>query len=116
MSKTHLNVTGPLAIACHRYPNARTRRTDDYRRVTCLDCRNTEAFVDNAADAAVKAAEAFANQEPHRIKPQFGPDLLVCSCGSDLFRENGRTLDYYHYVCAACGKTATTLTETGMCA
>jgi hypothetical protein len=114
MSKTHL--TTGTDIACHRFVNTRTRKTDDYRRVSCLDCRKTDEFTENAVEAAVREAEAFANQTPKRVARPFGSDFITCSdCGNDTFRYAGRSLDYHNHVCAKCGKSTSTLTETGMC-
>jgi hypothetical protein len=115
MNKSHL--TTSTGIACHRFAGARTRKTDDYRRVSCLDCRKTDEFTENAVEAAVRAAEAFANQTPSTVRNPWGRDNIVCrECGNDTFRDNGRSLDHNYHVCAKCGTTTTTMTETGMCA
>lgn len=108
--KTHL-ATGPVTTACGI--GRRTSTTPS--RVDCRNCQNTPAFgqAKNTADAAIKAA--FDAQEPRQFKPQFGREL-VCECGSDLFRYKGRSCygHYDDYVCAACGKETSRITETGM--
>lgn len=115
MTKTHL--TTGSDIACHRFAGTRTRKTADWRRVSCLDCQKATVYTDAVVEATVKAAEAFANQTPRQFEEPWGKGRIVCrKCQGDLFRSNGRTLDHYLFVCAECGETTQRLTETGMSA
>jgi predicted nucleic acid-binding Zn ribbon protein len=116
VTKTHL-ATDSKSVACYRYRNGSMRWSLDPRRVTCLDCKKSEEFVEAYAEQAVKQAEAFAAQTPRQFEEPWGQGRIVCrKCQGDLFRDNGRSLDHYRYVCAECGETTLRLTETGMSA
>jgi ferredoxin-like protein FixX len=118
MTKVHLhaNETTSTVAACGRYlgTKGRSAQAAAYRRVTCLNCRQSETYL--AAKAVWEAAEkaAFAAQTPREVQTLFGNDL-VCACGNRTFREKPRNLTSFHYVCSECGMNLHPLTETGMC-
>ena len=112
--KTHfLHREDAVYTACCR-PIAKARTARSTTEVTCIRCRNTEAFVKADARQTLLREQAFREQEPAPRHTITGTQV-ICSCGHDMFRERPRSLDFFNYVCAKCGKTTSPLTETGMC-
>lgn len=114
MTKIHLQVA--TGLACHRYQNSRTR-VGAAKRVTCLDCRKAPVF--DGILAAEKAAHdaSVAAQEPTPVMNPWSHTPITCRfCGNGTFRYAGRSLDTHNHLCANCGETSHTLTETGMSA
>jgi hypothetical protein len=117
VTKTHFSPNSQNLIACHRFVNARTRKTAEPSRVTCLDCKSTDRYAKAAAADQDRREAAFKAQTPRQFEEPWGKGRIVCrKCQGDLFRDNGRSLDHYRYVCAECGETTLRLTETGMSA
>ena len=120
MNKTHFTVA-PKPDHVYRF-RAQTVcgreavSTTSVHSVNCLNCKKQPEFVEAQVAATVAAAEAFANQTPVQVMNPWDGKPISCSCGHDRFRSNGRSLDTYNWVCAACGKTSHTMTETGMSA
>jgi hypothetical protein len=121
MTKNHLhaNETTSTVAACGRYLGTKGRgvQAAAWRRVTCLNCRQSDTFL--AAKAVWEAAEqaAFEAQTPREFEEPWGHGPIVCrSCETTYFRDGGRSLDHYRFVCAECGQTTLRLTETGMSA
>lgn len=112
MPKTHFSRNG--YVACGRTSKRTTGVTS---QVTCGHCVQSERFVQADARQRLAAKAAFDAQEPRTVpEPWVSGAFIICTCGGTLFRDSGRTC-YGHYdnwVCAACGKTASRLTETGM--
>lgn len=121
--KTHFAVKPPFdttAIAACGRRHEGARRTEDVRRVTCLNCKNQDAFILAKGEADSAAEVAFQAQVPRTVVPDFGrvndDGVMECfKCGGVLWRERPRSLFSYHYVCSACGTSAHPMTETGMC-
>lgn len=122
MSKTHFTVVTPKPATAYGRWMASTvcgreaYSTNSVASVTCLNCKRQPEFMEAQVAATVAAAEAFANQTPARVRNPWGGEDIVCKCGNDTFRENGRSLDHFRHVCASCGETTLTMTETGMSA
>jgi hypothetical protein len=105
------------------------RASDVAANVTCGLCRKSPAYLKAKAEADAREQAEFEAQTPHTVSPSFArlnsDGVLECrnllgpesTCSSVLFRYQGRSCmgHYDDYVCAACGHTTSTLTETGMC-
>lgn len=109
------------APACGRKVVAGTRLSDHTHNVTCLACQNLSSFEEAKFNDDVAREQAFRDQVPHTVVPQFGrvndDGVMECPwCGGTLWRERPRSLFSYHYVCANddCGKSVHPMTETGM--
>jgi Zn finger protein HypA/HybF involved in hydrogenase expression len=112
-AKTHFT-TEPNTVACGRPAK---RSSENVHRVTCLNCKAQPEYAAAVTEAGLKAAEAFANQTPAPVRNPWDNSEIACrKCGHNLFRSNGRSLDYYRWVCAGCGESTQTMTETGMSA
>jgi hypothetical protein len=116
MTKTHFTLSNATAVATMSAVCGRTakRATENVHQVTCLSCKDQPEFKDAVVESGLRAAEAFANQTPATVRSPWNQEPITCKCGHNLFRSNGRSLDYFDYVCAACGTTTQVLTETGM--
>lgn len=119
MKKTHLSVL-TNTIACHRAVVAGTWTSDNWTRVTCQNCKDTDAYAEAKFNAEQAQEAAFQAQTPRTVVPQFGrvnsDGVMECFvCQGILWREKPRSLHSYHYVCEGCGQSVFPLTETGMC-
>jgi DNA-directed RNA polymerase subunit RPC12/RpoP len=116
-TKTHYAPTATAvetkSAACGRT----ARATENVHAVTCHACKARPEYAAAVTAAGVRAAEAFANQTPRTVRNPWNNEEIACrKCGGNLFRDNGRSLDRFNHVCAACGETTHTMTETGMSA
>lgn len=121
MTKTHYTQSEKPATAYSRWmaPTVCGRdaiSTSDLRAVSCANCKRKPEYTEAVTAAGVAAAEAFANQTPRPVRNPWGNGYITCKCGGHEFRDNGRSLDHNRHVCAECGETTLTLTETGMSA
>jgi hypothetical protein len=121
MSKTHYTLAETPASRAYRFMAPTVCGRDAYSTrstsaTTCLNCKKQPEFKDAVMAAGLAEAEAFANQTPRTVRNPWSNTDITCKCGHNLFRDNGRSLDRYNHVCAACGTTTHTLTETGMSA
>lgn len=98
--------------ACHRGKIT----TDNVWQVTCGLCKNTPEFVEHFEAAVIAKEKAFWAQTPVEIGNPWTHENLVCrECGNTTFRDRGRDLFTFWYMCANCGKLQGYPTETGMC-
>lgn len=112
-SKIHFRGKNALPV-CGR--NAVWSATE-VNRVTCLNCKKQQEFIDAQTEALATEAEAFLAQEPRVVKEPWKDGNITCrNCLGDLFREANRTCHghYLNFVCANCGETTERLSETGM--
>ena len=108
MPKTHFLLGGKAA--CKRGQ----RTTENVLRVDCQVCQEYGAFI-IAMDAHKAKVEAdFQAQTPRQHRHLWDNSVIVCTCGSDLWRERPRSLFSFHLVCEGCGHHIHPPTETGM--
>jgi hypothetical protein len=88
---------------------------DTPHRVSCLFCRDTQAFLDAVQAYKEKVEADFAAQTPRHVRQLWNNENIDCrNCGGDLFRERPRSLLSFHFVCEGCGTSVHPPTETGM--
>lgn len=109
--KTHF-ATGPVTTGC----GIGKRTTTNVYRVDCLKCQDKPAYITARTQADEAREAAFWAQEPHAVHNPWTQENLVCrDCGGDKFRDKGRDLWTFWFVCSECGKQQGYPTETGMC-
>lgn len=127
MRKTHLyaNSTTVTVAACGRYLGTKYRGTQVTSKVTCLNCKESEAFALHDARQRLAAEQAFEAQEPREYREPWREGVITCDrlvfgepCKSTQFRYKGRSCygHYDDYQCAKCRGETSRLTETGMSA
>ena len=113
MLKCHFTVPDNGGVLCGRIVR---NQTADASRVTCISCREDDRCQAVGAEQAAAREASIMAQEPKQVtNPWTGATIECRNCGTDQFRDEGRSLDFNHYRCAACGTKSQTMTETGMC-
>jgi hypothetical protein len=113
VTKTHfVSPHRPDTPACRL---SKGRTTDNPFQVTCSLCKGTTRWFEALANAQAAKKAAFEAQVPTQHSDFMGRPIM-CSCGNDTFRYQGRSCmgHYEDYVCSNCGAINSRLTETGM--
>lgn len=91
--------------------NKKTGRNHTVAFVKVFNSKNVQQ---KGYGVAITALTPAVTQKVHS---PFKPTVVIhcTNCGGSDFYDKGRSLDYYNWQCANCGKEQHTLTETGMC-